>query len=440
MAMALEQRRKYFVRDIFCVEKIPHPPVFIEKIWLEFFAKNFGLRRSKGSIIALYIWGGIVMPNARRDIVSFLTGMLHVCLTMAAVSLAATMLPQSARAQQIVQCHSGGTGTIPECQQRDQEAQANRVVQCHSGGTGTIPECQQLDQQAQVNRVVQCRSGGRGTIADCRQRDAQAGTTQQVQCHSGGMGTIPECQQRDRQTQATRQVRCHSGGMGTIPECQQRDQQAQATRTVQCHSGGIGTIPECQQRDAQLRGSGNVAQNQGTTSGSLRPVETSMWFKQLPPEYQRQVLTLSDAKIAEMQRDGTWLQFQRSVNDAYAANQNAEVVKTFSDEYGRGVDTAAKVGFAIVSLTPGGRVGEGFIFLGRIVTGSSVARTAEEAAALQRVLASPTAGREIIGSLNDPRLAGEVGWVKMAQHIGGVEIHYLINVGRRLIDDVKFVR
>ena len=120
----------------------------------------------------------------------------HIALLIVGLVL----IDSASGAQQIVQCHSGGTGTIAECQQRDAQARSNRTVQCHSGGTGTIAECQQRDAQARSNRTVQCHSGGTGTIEECKQRDAQARANKTVQCHSGGTGTIEECKRRDAQS------------------------------------------------------------------------------------------------------------------------------------------------------------------------------------------------------------------------------------------------
>lgn len=198
-----------------------------------------------------------------------------VAAAPAAILFVVCVVPEGANAQQIVQCHSGGTGTIPQCQQRDAQAGGSQTVQCHSGGTGTIPECKQRDAQAGTARsdqIVQCHSGGTGTIPECQQRDAHAATDSNkiVQCHSGGTGTIPECRQRDAQSGASSNqiVQCHSGGTGTIPECRQRD--AQAGAVVQCHSGGTGTIPQCKQRDAQAEtGSNQIVQCHSGGSGTI---------------------------------------------------------------------------------------------------------------------------------------------------------------------------
>lgn len=114
-------------------------------------------------------------------------------------------------------------------------------------------------ENALAQRVVQCHSGGQGTIEECRERDAQS---RNVRCRSGGTGTIEECRARDART---RTVRCHSGGSGTIEECRERDR---SSRRVECRSGGRGTIEECRERDAQARQRGSSG---STDSGGVLP-------------------------------------------------------------------------------------------------------------------------------------------------------------------------
>ena len=90
--------------------------------------------------------------------------MLRVLILLLTMSASAT----TSFAQQTVNCHSGGTGTIPECQRRDalaqqqqqqrqqpQQQQQQQTVQCHSGGTGTIPECQRRDAMVQPHQQTQ---------------------------------------------------------------------------------------------------------------------------------------------------------------------------------------------------------------------------------------------------------------------------------------------
>ncbi|MGM7914743.1 hypothetical protein [Yersinia enterocolitica] len=53
-------------------------------------------------------------------------------------------------------------------------------------------------------------------------------------------------------------------------------------------------------------------------------------------------------------------------------------------------------------------------------------------------MSNATAGRPLPLPMTDTRWPKEDGWVKMAQNVNGVEIHYVMNKKTGQIDDFKF--
>ena len=74
---------------------------------------------------------------------------------------------------------------------------------------------------------------------------------------------------------------------------------------------------------------------------------------------------------------------------------------------------------------------------GVLTGGGRVPANLVEETAIRQVASNPTIGDPIIKQLGDPRW--QDGWVKMAQEVNGVVIHYLYNPVLRAIDDLKIV-
>jgi hypothetical protein len=72
-------------------------------------------------------------------------------------------------------------------------------------------------------------------------------------------------------------------------------------------------------------------------------------------------------------------------------------------------------------------------------TGRTVARNLKEQLAMQEAMSNPAAGTRLALLMNDSRWPAADGWVKMAQNINGVEIHYVRNTITGAVDDFKFV-
>ncbi|MDH2892678.1 pre-toxin TG domain-containing protein [Bacillus cytotoxicus] len=76
--------------------------------------------------------------------------------------------------------------------------------------------------------------------------------------------------------------------------------------------------------------------------------------------------------------------------------------------------------------------------LGRGSTGRTTAKSLEEQLAMKEVKSNPL-GKPIPKIvMTDPRWPHEEGWVKMAQNVNGVEIHYVKNTKTGEFDDFKF--
>ena len=72
-------------------------------------------------------------------------------------------------------------------------------------------------------------------------------------------------------------------------------------------------------------------------------------------------------------------------------------------------------------------------------TGRVAASNLREQLAMQEVVSHPSAGTVLTGvSMTDPRWLASAGWVKMAQNVNGVEIHYVYNTVSGAVDDFKF--
>ena len=78
--------------------------------------------------------------------------------------------------------------------------------------------------------------------------------------------------------------------------------------------------------------------------------------------------------------------------------------------------------------------------LGRGSTGRNAAMNLREQLALEQAMADPTAG-QVLRSLRmaDTRWPASEGWIKMRQHINGIEIHYVRNIETGAVDDFKFI-
>jgi RHS repeat-associated protein len=71
-------------------------------------------------------------------------------------------------------------------------------------------------------------------------------------------------------------------------------------------------------------------------------------------------------------------------------------------------------------------------------TGRAEAANLTEQLAMQAARSNPAAGRVLEVTMSDPQWPASAGWVKMAQNINGVEVHYVYNVRTGLAADFKF--
>ena len=76
--------------------------------------------------------------------------------------------------------------------------------------------------------------------------------------------------------------------------------------------------------------------------------------------------------------------------------------------------------------------------LGLGSTGRSTPSSLNEQLAMEQAIANPGAGRPLPVPMTDPRWPAADGWVKTAQNINGIEIHYVRNSITGAIDDFKF--
>lgn len=72
-------------------------------------------------------------------------------------------------------------------------------------------------------------------------------------------------------------------------------------------------------------------------------------------------------------------------------------------------------------------------------TGRTTARNLKEQLAMQQVKSNPLSGAKTISTnLNDARWSSSNGWVKMANNVNGVEIHFNYNETLNLFADFKY--
>ncbi|ECA5251941.1 hypothetical protein CSM15_005047 [Salmonella enterica subsp. diarizonae] len=81
---------------------------------------------------------------------------------------------------------------------------------------------------------------------------------------------------------------------------------------------------------------------------------------------------------------------------------------------------------------------KGIIPLGRGSTGRTTPNSLVEKLSMEQAMSNPAAGRQLPVPMTDPRWPRSDGWVKMAQNINGVEIHYVRNIKTGQVDDFKF--
>jgi RHS repeat-associated protein len=71
-------------------------------------------------------------------------------------------------------------------------------------------------------------------------------------------------------------------------------------------------------------------------------------------------------------------------------------------------------------------------------TGRTIPANLAEKTAMQKAMLNPTAGHRLPITMKDPRWPADEGWVKMAQNIDDVEIHYVYNTVTGAVDDFKY--
>ncbi len=72
-------------------------------------------------------------------------------------------------------------------------------------------------------------------------------------------------------------------------------------------------------------------------------------------------------------------------------------------------------------------------------TGRTIAGDLKEQLAMEETQSAPEAGRPLGVEMSDSRWPAEEGWVKMAQNVNGVEIHYVRNALTGAAEDFKFI-
>ncbi|RXF61816.1 hypothetical protein BKM77_26185 [Pseudomonas syringae] len=76
--------------------------------------------------------------------------------------------------------------------------------------------------------------------------------------------------------------------------------------------------------------------------------------------------------------------------------------------------------------------------LGLGSTGRTTPANLNEQIAMEQAISNPAAGRSLPVPMTDSRWPATDGWVKTAQNINGIEIHYVRNSITGAIDDFKF--
>jgi hypothetical protein len=72
-------------------------------------------------------------------------------------------------------------------------------------------------------------------------------------------------------------------------------------------------------------------------------------------------------------------------------------------------------------------------------TGRTEAANLSEKLAMESAQADPEAGMRLAVTMSDSNWPASAGWVKMAQNINGVEVHYVYNTVSEATADFKFV-
>jgi RHS repeat-associated protein len=72
-------------------------------------------------------------------------------------------------------------------------------------------------------------------------------------------------------------------------------------------------------------------------------------------------------------------------------------------------------------------------------TGRTIASSLDEQLAMEEAMSNPAAGLQLRVTMTDSRWPASEGWVKMAQNINGVEIHYVRNTETGATADWKYV-
>lgn len=108
--------------------------------------------------------------------------------------------------------------------------------------------------------------------------------------------------------------------------------------------------------------------------------------------------------------------------------------KTAKEATGEAGEVAAKTDGIKVTESPPAKP------LGRGSTGRTDPKNLKEKLAMEDAMSNPDRGKivPLKKGMTDPRWPGDEGWVKMSQHINGVEVHYVRNANTGMIDDFKF--
>ena len=167
-------------------------------------------------------------------------------------------------------------------------------------------------------------------------------------------------------------------------------------------------------------------------------------FVEQVTEYREELDKLTGTNLPAALKNDVAIYFLQHA-EAVSLALHTEIAADLQKRYGVSTETAARLVAAASAVAGSIKGAKGVEIppsankpLGLGSTGRSTPANLNEKLAMEQAISNPAAGRPLPVPMTDSRWPATDGWVKSAQNINGIEIHYVRNSITGAIDDFKF--
>jgi hypothetical protein len=167
-------------------------------------------------------------------------------------------------------------------------------------------------------------------------------------------------------------------------------------------------------------------------------------FVEQVTEYREELDKLTGTNLPAALKNDVAIYFLQHA-EAVSLALHTEIAADLQKRYGVSTEAAARLVAAASAVAGSIKGAKGVEIppsankpLGLGSTGRSTPANLNEKPAMEQAISNPAAGRPLPVPMTDSRWPETDGWVKSAQNINGIEIHYVRNSITGAIDDFKF--